>query len=195
MRRTKIAVSEVYGLLKERAKEVDLNIRFEKIKVMVQNRRTRRIREILTIKDHNIEVVRSFKYLETEINNTNDETEEIEASILAANKAYSFLLYIYKQIHRNNNLRLYKTLIKPVLCYGSVTRTLTQMTGQMLRASERKILTRIYDEIQDIRHWPRRWNSEIYNIHKYMNIVENIKIRKLGWAGYVIGMEDERITP
>jgi hypothetical protein len=28
-----------------------------------------------------------------------------------------------KQIHRNNKIRLYKTLIKPVLCYGSVTWT------------------------------------------------------------------------
>jgi hypothetical protein len=26
-----------------------------------------------------------------------------------------------KQIHRNNEIRSYKTLIKPVLCYGSVT--------------------------------------------------------------------------
>jgi len=26
-----------------------------------------------------------------------------------------------KQIHRNNNVRLYKTLVKPVLCYASVT--------------------------------------------------------------------------
>jgi hypothetical protein len=48
----------------ERAKEIGLNIRVEK-KVMVQNRRTRRIREVSTIKDHDIEVVRNFKYLGT----------------------------------------------------------------------------------------------------------------------------------
>jgi hypothetical protein len=36
-----------------------------------------------------------------------------------------------KQIHRNK-IWLYKTLIKPVLCYGSVTWTLTQMSEQML---------------------------------------------------------------
>jgi predicted amino acid-binding ACT domain protein len=54
MGRTKVAVSEVYEELKERAKEVGLNIRVEKIKVMVQNRRTRRMREILTIKYNDI---------------------------------------------------------------------------------------------------------------------------------------------
>ena len=58
---------------------------------MVENRRTKRLREIFTIKDHDIEVVRRFKYLVTEINNTNDETKEIKAKILAANKVYSFL--------------------------------------------------------------------------------------------------------
>ena len=47
---------------------------------MVQNKRTRtrRISEILTFKDHDIEVVRSFKYLGTAINNINYETEEIK---------------------------------------------------------------------------------------------------------------------
>jgi hypothetical protein len=52
---------------------------------------TRRISKIFTIKDHDIEIARSFKYLGTVIDNTNDETEEIKARILAANKAYSSL--------------------------------------------------------------------------------------------------------
>jgi hypothetical protein len=47
--------------------------------------------KILTIKDHDIEIFRSFKYLGTIVNNTNDEREEIKARILAANKAYSSL--------------------------------------------------------------------------------------------------------
>jgi hypothetical protein len=75
---------------------------------MVQNRRTRKIRDLLTIKDHDIEVVRSFKYLGTEINNTNNETEEIKARILAAIKPIPCCSRS-KQIHRNNNVRLYKT--------------------------------------------------------------------------------------
>jgi hypothetical protein len=42
----------------------------------------------LTIKDHDIEDVRSFKYLGTAINNTEDETEEIKARNLLVNEAY-----------------------------------------------------------------------------------------------------------
>jgi uncharacterized heparinase superfamily protein len=43
----------------------------------------------LTVEDHKIEVAMRFKYLWTIINDSNDETEEIRARILAANKAYS----------------------------------------------------------------------------------------------------------
>jgi hypothetical protein len=101
MGRTKIFVSEVYEELQERAKEVGLNITVEETKELVQNMRTRRISEILTLKDHGIEVVRSFKYLGTVINNTNYETEEIKARILTANKACCSLqtLLPCKQIH------------------------------------------------------------------------------------------------
>jgi hypothetical protein len=57
--------------LKETAK-VGLNIKVEKTKVMVQCRRTRTISEILTIKDHDIEVVRRFIYLGIVISNSHD---------------------------------------------------------------------------------------------------------------------------
>jgi hypothetical protein len=87
---------------------------------VIENGRTRRISEILAITDRDIEAVRSFKYLGTVNNNTNDETEEIKARIIAANTAYSPLHITFrcKQIHKNNKIRLYETLMKPVQCYG-----------------------------------------------------------------------------
>jgi hypothetical protein len=100
----------------------------------------------LTVTGRDIEVARRFKHLGTAVNDTNDETEEITARILAANKVYSSLQTMFrsKLIHRNNQIRLYKTVIKPGLCCGSVTWTLTQPTEQMLNTFERKILRRIY---------------------------------------------------
>lgn len=58
---------------------------------MVQRRRTSRISEILTVVNHEIEFVRSCKYRAAAISNTNDETEEIRAIILVANRARSSL--------------------------------------------------------------------------------------------------------
>ena len=108
MVRTKRAISDVYGELKETAKEVGLIINVDKTKTMVQNRRLGK-GGILTVEDHKIKVVRRFKHLGTVINDSNDETEEIRARILAANKAYSSLQTIFrsKQIHRKNKIRLY----------------------------------------------------------------------------------------
>lgn len=73
-----------------------------KTKAMIQNRKTKRS-EIQRINDHGTEMVRSFKYVPTVINNTNDETKEIKAAIIAANKAYYSMqnTFRYTQIQRN----------------------------------------------------------------------------------------------
>jgi hypothetical protein len=41
--------------------------------------------------------------------------------------------------------------------------------------------------------WRPRWNNELYGLYNDLNIVEDIKIRRLGWAGHVIRMEEGRI--
>jgi hypothetical protein len=67
----------------------------------------------LTAEDRKFEVVGRFERLGTVIYDSNDETEEIRARILAANKAYVSLQTTFRsnQIYRNNKIRLYKTLI------------------------------------------------------------------------------------
>jgi len=92
-----------------------------------------------------------------------------------------------------NDIRLYRTLIKPTLCYGSVTWTLTQTSEQMLNTFERKILRRIYGLTRDGGCWRPRWNNKLYSLYSEPNIVEDIKIRRLEWAGHIQRMEEERI--
>ena len=86
-----------------------------------------------------------------------------------------------------------ETLIKTILCYGIVSWTLTQTVEQMLNTFGRKILRRIYGPTQEGGRWRPRWNSELYSLYVEPNIVEDIKIGRLGWAGHVIRMEEERI--
>ena len=120
---------------------------------------------------------------------------KLKARILAVHKAHSSLQTIFrsKQIHRNNQISLHIVLINPVLCYGSLTWVLPHMTEQMLCTFERKVLRRIYGPIQDKGRLHPRWNSDIYNLYNYHNIVGDIKIRRLGWAGHIITMEDGRV--
>jgi hypothetical protein len=35
----------------------------------------------------------------------------------------------------------------------------------------------------------------MYNLHEDLNIVDDIKIRRLEWAGHVMGMEDQSTPP
>jgi len=39
-----------------------------------------------------------------------------------------------------------------------------------------------------------RWNSELYSLYNDPNIAGDIKIRRSGWAGHIIRMEEERIS-
>ena len=71
--------------------------------------------------------------------------------------------------------------------------TLTQAAEQMLSTFERKILRKMYGPTQEGGCWRSRWNNELYGLYKEPNIVEGIKFRRLGWAGHITRMEDQRI--
>jgi len=60
------------------------------------------------------------------------------------------------------------------------------MTEQRLCMFER-----IYGPIQVKGYWHPSWNNAICNLYKYLNIVDNIQITRLGWTGHIIRMEDE----
>jgi uncharacterized Rossmann fold enzyme len=42
--------------------------------------------------------------------------------------------------------------------------------------------------------WRSRGNNEFYSLYNEPNIVKDIKIRRLKWAGHIIRMEEERIS-
>jgi len=50
----------------------------------------------------------------------------------------------------------------------------------MLCTLQRKILRRIYGPLQYKGRWRLRWNSETYILYKDLNIVDDIKIRRIG---------------
>jgi hypothetical protein len=63
----------------------------------------------------------------------------------------------------------------------------------MLNTFERKILRRIYGPTHEEGCWNTRWNNELYSLYKEPNSVEEIKIRRVEWAGRIIRLEEERI--
>jgi hypothetical protein len=81
-----------------------------KTKVMTQSRRDISFQQTDIL---DIEAVDSFIYLGTELTKGNEEEVEIQKRIMSANKVYfSILPIIMTQLaHRQDKLRLYKTLI------------------------------------------------------------------------------------
>jgi hypothetical protein len=63
----------------------------------------------------------------------------------------------------------------------------------MLNTFEWKILRRVYGPSHEEGCRRPRWNNEIYSLCKEPNIVEDIKIRRLEWAGHIMRMKKERI--
>jgi len=51
--------------------------------------------------------------------------------------------------------------------------------------TQREIIRGIYGPVQDKGCLHLRWNSETYNMYKYLSIT-NGKIRRKEWAGHVI---------
>jgi hypothetical protein len=54
-----------------------------------------------------------------------------------------------RELNRSSKLKIYKTLIRPVVTYGSETWTLTSRNEQQLKIFEGKILRKIFGPIQD----------------------------------------------
>jgi hypothetical protein len=103
---------------------------------------------------------------------------------------------VYSQnVHRKTKIRIYKTIIKPALMYGCETWSLLLNAKIKLGIFERKILRRIYGPINENGQWRCRYNTELYELYKYeySDIVNDVKLRRLQWAGHVIRMPEERI--
>jgi hypothetical protein len=58
-----------------------------------------------------------------------------------------------KSISRRSKLKIYKTLIRPIVTYGAETQTLTDTQEKALRWFERKVLRKIYGPVMDNGAW------------------------------------------
>jgi len=65
-----------------------------------------------------VDAVQSFTYLGVELNTRRSEESKIQHRIISANKSH---IFPSKIIHRKSKTRIYKTIIRPILCYGCET--------------------------------------------------------------------------
>jgi hypothetical protein len=88
-------------------------------------------------------------------------------------------------ISRNSNLQIYRTLVRPVVTYGSESWTLTMEEERALAVFERKLLRKIYEQMKENKLWRIRRYDELEAIIKGENIIRFIKCQRKRWLGHI----------
>ena len=76
-----------------------------------------------------------------------------------------------------------KTIIRPVVLYGPEGRCLTANDEKNLRIWERKVLRKISGPICAAGYWRSRTNEEVRQLYGELDIVTQIKKRRIEMAG------------
>jgi hypothetical protein len=91
--------------------------------------------------------------------------------------------------YKNLKIKIYKTLILPVVPYGCETWSLTLGEEHRLRVFENRALRRISGpKREEDGSWRKLHNDELYSLYSSPNIVRVIKSRRMRWAGHVACM-------
>ena len=95
---------------------------------------------------------------------------------------------------KNLKIKIYRTIILPVVLYGCEIWSLTLREGRKLRVFENMLLRRIFGPRKDavMGEWRRLHNEEPNDLYSSPNIVRVIQSRRMRWAGHVARLGEER---
>jgi hypothetical protein len=178
-------------------KEFDLEVNVEKTKYMLVSRdqnagQTREIK----LGNRSFETVSQFNYLGTTVTNQNLIQEEIKRRLNSFNACYHSVQNLLSSclLSKNVKVRIYKTIILPVVLYGCETCSLTVREEHKLRLFEKRVLRRLFGPKRDgvTGGWRKLYNEELYNLYSSPSIIRIIKLRRMWWTGHVARMGEKR---
>jgi hypothetical protein len=96
-------------------------------------------------------------------------------------------------ISKNLKIKIYKTVILPVVLYGCETWSLTSGEEHRLRVFENRMLRKIFGpKREEDGSWRKSYNDELHDLYSSPNIVRVIKSRRMRLAAHVARMGEER---
>jgi hypothetical protein len=111
-------------------------------------------------------------------------------------RSVDILIFILSShlLSKNVKIRIYKTIILPVVLYGCETWLLTVREEHKLRVFENRVLRRIFRPKRDgvTGGWRKLHNEELHNLYTSPSIIRIIKSRRMRWAGHVARMGEKR---
>jgi hypothetical protein len=122
--------------------------------------------------------------------------EEINSRLNSRNACYHSvqILLSSRLLSGNVKVKIYKTIILPVVLYGCETWSLTLREGHRLRVFENRVQRGIFGPRRDdvMGEWRKLHSGELRNLYLSAAIIRRIKSRRVRWAGHVARMVEGR---
>jgi len=99
-----------------------------------------------------------------------------------------------KIITKRAKLKLYHTIIRPIVTYACETWILKDTIINKLLVFERKILRKIFGPINEKGIRRIKTNQELDEIIKHKNIINSIRAQRLSWLGHVERTQGTRMV-
>jgi hypothetical protein len=97
-------------------------------------------------------------------------------------------------LSKNTKIKIYRTIILPIVLYGCETWSLTLREEHRLRVFENRVLRGIFGPKRDevTGEWRRLHNEELNGLYSSPNIIRVIRSRRMRWVGHVARIGEER---
>jgi hypothetical protein len=165
--------------LLEASRDIGLEINAEKTKYIIMSRHLNsRDNRNIRIANESFEKVEKFKCLGITLTNQNDIRDEIKSRLNSEDVCYYSVQNLSSSllISKNLKIKVYKTVILPVVLYGCENWSLALGEEHSPRVFEKRVLRKIFGpKREEDGSWRKLHNDELHSMYSSPNIVRVIK--------------------